>query len=117
MAEASLFTLSQERTTHQDAFPIPGPHIQSKLPDQVQKESPACQFTSGVELTLHRGLVDLAVLRQPLGLRLLATQRAVHGIPQVELGGRVSTVALPASEDGQGELLPGRRKRCVSNEW
>lgn len=69
---------------------------------------------SGVELTLHRGLVDLAVLCQPLGLRLLATQRAVHGIPQVELGGGVSTVALPAPEDGQGELLPGRRKRDVS---
>lgn len=55
---------------------------------------------------MHGRLVDLAVLCQLLCLRLVATQRAVHSIPQVELGGGVSTVALPASEDGQGELLP-----------
>ena len=57
---------------------------------------------------MHGGLVDLTVLRKPLGLRVLATQRAVDCIPQVKLGSGVSTVALPASEDGQGELLPDK---------
>ena len=65
---------------------------------------------SGVELTLHRGLVDLAVLCQPLGLRLLATQRAVHGIPQVELGGGVSTVALPDRRMAKGNSCQGGEK-------
>lgn len=71
----------------------------------------------GWGLTLHGCLVDLAVLCQPLRLRVLGTQRAVHSIPQVELGGGVSTVALAAPEDGQGELLPGKeRKRSLSVE-
>lgn len=73
--------------------------------------------TSGPELTLHRCLVDLTVLCQTLCLGLLATQRAVHGIPQAELGRGVSTVALPAPEDGQGELLPGKeRHRSILGE-
>lgn len=68
-------------------------------------------------LTLHGGLVDLTVLCQPLCRRLLAAQRTVHSVLQVELGGGVGTVALPASEDGQGELLPDKgRKRSVSSE-
>lgn len=126
MAEASPFPLSQEGTTHHNArvftqmpFP-PEPAMAgiSKAPEQKPQQVAGTGrrglhtlSSSGPGLTLHGRLVDLAVLRQPLCLRVLATQRAVHSILQAELGGGVRTVALPAPEDGQGELLPGKERK------
>lgn len=124
--EASSISLSQDETTHEDASVVTqkpflpqgctlshGQHSQTPRPNATNRgrhrgDGPSCLLHLKGRLTLHGGLVDLAVLRKPLGLRVLATQRAVDCIPQVKLGSGVSTVALPASEDGQGELLPDK---------